>query len=245
MKALILAAGRGSRLGNLTDDGPKCLLKLWGKTLLEWQLAAFRDGEIEEVGVVRGYKRDSLSRFGLSFFENEEWAATNMVSSLVCADSWLTRDTCIVSYADIVYSGEVIRKIKNSPGDIAITYNTQWLKLWSQRFANPLEDVENFQITSTGDLTLIGGRAMTLDSVQGQYMGVLKFTPKGWLAVQEYLNSIFPVQVKKLDMTSLLSVLLKRGVKIHCEAIEGNWYEVDNESDLRLYESWPVPFHEA
>ena len=68
MKAIILAAGRGSRMKSLTDEQPKCLIELRGKTLLEWQLGALREAGIAEIGIVTGYKRELLSNRGLVEF---------------------------------------------------------------------------------------------------------------------------------------------------------------------------------
>ena len=54
MKAIILAAGRGSRMKNLTDEIPKCMLEFRGKPLIEWQLASLRSAGINEIGIVTG-----------------------------------------------------------------------------------------------------------------------------------------------------------------------------------------------
>lgn len=104
MKAIILAAGRGSRMKSLTDERPKCMVELRGKTLLEWQLAALRDAGIREIAIVTGYKRELLAEQGLVEFHNPRWAQTNMVSSLACAEAWLQDEPSIVSYSDIFYS---------------------------------------------------------------------------------------------------------------------------------------------
>lgn len=82
MKAIILAAGRCSRMKDLTDDRPKCLVELRGKPLLEWQLIALRAAGISEIAIVTGYKRELLCNRGLHEFHNPRWADTNMVSSL-------------------------------------------------------------------------------------------------------------------------------------------------------------------
>ena len=60
MRAVILAAGHGSRLGNLGDDRPKCLVELEGKPLIKHQITALRRGGVQEIGVVRGYRGDML-----------------------------------------------------------------------------------------------------------------------------------------------------------------------------------------
>ena len=104
MRAIILAAGRGSRMGHLTRASPKCLLEFRGKTLLDWQIDAIRSAGIEKIAIVTGYRRDLLLDRGLVEFHNERWAETNMVVSLSRASSWLREAPCVVSYSDIFYS---------------------------------------------------------------------------------------------------------------------------------------------
>ena len=97
MKAIILAAGRGSRMRELTNERPKCLVELKGKSLLDWQLEALREAGIKKIAIVTGYKREMLAYRGLVEFHNTRWAETQMVSSLACAAHWLKTGPCIVS----------------------------------------------------------------------------------------------------------------------------------------------------
>ncbi|WP_309601969.1 phosphocholine cytidylyltransferase family protein [Sphingomonas sp.] len=60
MKAIILSAGQGSRLGHLTDDRPKCLIEFGGKSLLDWQLDTLADNGVDEVVVVTGFRDDQI-----------------------------------------------------------------------------------------------------------------------------------------------------------------------------------------
>ncbi len=77
MKAIILAAGRGSRLLSLTDDRPKCLVELYGKPLLDWQIKALRDAGIQDITVVRGYLKDKITG-EFETLENPRWFKTNI-----------------------------------------------------------------------------------------------------------------------------------------------------------------------
>ena len=81
MRAVILAAGRGSRMGPFGDDRPKCLIELAGKPLIERQIAALLRGGVEEIGVVRGYRAEMIKYPNVSYFANQRWAETNMVMS--------------------------------------------------------------------------------------------------------------------------------------------------------------------
>lgn len=237
MRALILAAGRGSRLKDITAEKPKALTPLAGKPLLQWQLDALHGAGIKEVAIVRGYKAETLSFAEATFFENKNWAATNMVSSLLCADEWLTKKDCIVSYSDIVYPYSTAEQLAHSKGDIVISYNTQWLEVWQARFEDPLGDAETFRIDDKGMLLEIGKKANHLSEIQGQYMGLLKFTTHGWKMISDFLKRQPEEKVAKTDMTSLLQQLLTAGIPIATVAVAGKWYEVDNENDLQVYTS--------
>lgn len=224
-------------MGGLTDNSPKCLARLGGKTLLELQMTALRAGGIERIAIVTGWQGGQLAGRGAELFENPRWAETNMVMSLACAAPWLRTGTCVVSYSDIFYSASAVMALIETPGDIAITYDPEWLSLWSRRFENPLEDAETFQINAEGRITDIGRRAASLDEIKGQYMGLLRFTPQGWAAVEELLSTLSQEARDKLDMTSLLQRLIKGGTAVRGMPISCAWGEVDSATDLSLYEA--------
>tara|TARA_Y100001968_G_scaffold169982_1_gene155614 strand:- start:628 stop:1362 length:735 start_codon:yes stop_codon:yes gene_type:complete len=239
MKAIILAAGRGSRMNALTDSLPKCRTILHGKELIQWQLDSLSIGGIEEVALVRGYLAETF-QFDITYFENERWSQTNMVSSLLSANSWLRQHNCIVSYSDIVFSDDAVERLAASHGDIVITFDPNWSDLWSRRFADPLSDAETFKLDE-GRVIEIGSKASTLDEIEGQYMGLLKFTPAGWSRIADYLESLSTEIVDSMDMTSLLQNLIQAGVQINATPIKDRWFEVDSESDLLLYEREEKP----
>ena len=234
-RGLILAAGRGSRMGSLTEAVPQCLTPLGGQPLLEWQLAAMRGAGLDTVGVVRGYKAHLLDSHPVVPFDNARWAETNMVASLACAASWLRTATVIVSYSDIFYPASAVASLLASPADMAVTYDPDWLTLWAQRFADPLSDAETFRLDGRR-IAEIGRRAAHLDEIQGQYMGLLKFTPRGWSSVETYLRTLPPERQDRLDMTSLLAALIEAGQTIEGVPFHGQWGEIDSASDLALYE---------
>lgn len=237
MKAIILAAGRGSRMGSATDDVPKCLLPLGGRPLLEWQTEALHAAGISLIGLVRGYKADLLQAYPLFFFDNPDWSGTNMVASLFQAADWLRQGPVVVSYSDIFYSAETIRTLMLASGNIALSYDPNWLSLWSKRFPDPLSDAETFRLDG-GRVCEIGKKTQDLASIQGQYMGLLKFTPTGWKAVEEYCHHLPADLLNTLDMTSLLSALIENGAIVEAIPVSGRWGEVDQKSDLELYEPW-------
>jgi L-glutamine-phosphate cytidylyltransferase len=238
MRAVILAAGRGSRLGHLGDDRPKCLVELDGKPLIERQVAALRLGGVDEIGVVRGYRAEMIDLPGLSYFANERWAETNMVRSLATAAPWLSSGPVIVSYADIFYRSELVRGLASAPGQLVVSYDRAWRGLWTRRFADPLADAETFRINGAGRLLEIGGKTTRIEDIEGQYMGLLKFTPPAWAVVEELIGALDGLQRDRLDMTGLLRRLLAgKEVPISTFATDGHWGEIDNPEDVALYQN--------
>lgn len=219
----------------LTAHKPKCLVEIAGRPLLEWQCDALHAAGISDVAVVRGYRAESLAGPGYALLENPRWANTNMVSSLLCADAWLRGGECVVSYSDIVYHPEVVRALIESRQDLSITYDRLWRALWSERFEDPLADAETFRCDDRGRLLEIGGRSSSMDQIQGQYMGLLKFTPGGWERIVEFLQTLTPAGRDALDMTGLLARLMDAGVQIQAVPVDGRWCEVDSDEDLAMY----------
>jgi choline kinase len=232
-KAIILAAGRGSRMGSETSDKPKCLTVLNNKTLLEWQLSSLKQAGINDVELVTGYKSELLKQYASQTHLNPDWAKTNMVSSLFCAPPPLS--DIIISYSDIVYSSEHIDKLKKSKHDIVITADMDWFKLWSLRFINPLEDAETFSY-SGNSLVSIGQKTDDLKAIQAQFMGLLKLTQKGWIILFNIFQKFPDDQRRKMDMTTLLAHLLEYKVHVGIEFIEGKWCECDTYDDVLVYE---------
>lgn len=242
IKAIILAAGRGSRMKNLTDNIPKCLVKLHNKALLHWQLESILSAGItaDNIAIISGYQREKIQEqcalFQCKEFHNERWAETNMVYTLSCAKNWLQNNICIVSYSDIFYEKLAVELLINDNNDLSLTYDKNWLNIWKKRFENPLDDAETFKIDSQGYLLEIGNKPESINDIQGQYMGLLKFTPKSWNYIENLRSKLSKNESDNMHMTGTLQRIISEN-KIKIKAIEynGKWGEIDNENDLNCY----------
>ena len=237
MKGIILAAGRGSRMGVVTNDLPKCQIVVAGKTLLDWQLGSLKSAGISQVAVVTGYKSDYLQSPLYETFHNPRWDETNMLVSLMTADTWLSQFPCVISYADILYHPDIVRSLYNDSEHITITYDLMWESLWRLRFSNPLSDAETFKVDDGDYLVTIGQRAQCISEIQGQYMGLIKTTPDSWKVIKELILELTSKQLDRLDMTGMFAGLLERCCPIKAIAISGRWCEVDSSNDLFVYEN--------
>lgn len=237
VRGIILAAGRGSRMGRFTSQQPKCLSQVRGKSLLSRAVATMQEAGVADIAVVTGYRNDLLAPFGLREFHNAEWARSNMVYSLIHASPWLMRDDCIVSYGDIFYRPSAVKSLMETPADIALTYDPDWLRLWSMRAEDPLADAETFRLRSDGTISEIGGKPTVVSEVEGQYMGLLKFTPTGWVQVVQGAHDV-GLKLDETSMTGMLQqLILKQSLQVRGVMYQDGWGEVDTEADLAIYES--------
>ena len=236
MRAIILAAGRGRRMKELGDQIPKCLIKLQGKPLLEYQLSALRQAGITEIALVTGYRSEMFLDYDLAKFQNTRWAETNMVESLCCAEEWLQTEPCIVSYSDIFYEVPAVKCLIDNQDLLALTYDPNWLELWARRFADPLSDAETFRLGSEHELSEIGKKPNSTEEIQGQYMGLLRITPRGWTEILRLRARLSPLERDNIHMTGILQMVLEeKKIAITALPYSDKWGEVDSLNDLLLY----------
>lgn len=239
MKIIILAAGRGSRLLHLTDSIPKCLVSLANHSLLDRCLYSLEQANIkqEDIVIVTGYKKEQIEqKVKVKTLHNAMWNQGNMVRSLLEAKQYLINETCLVVYSDIVFSANVITKVLNTTQDLVLPSYTHFWELWEQRCDNPFEDLESFEFDSNMLLTDIGQRVTTKDRIQGQFMGIIKFTPNSWANTQKILDTMTDEQILKLDCTSLLQKLIAAKQQITVLPTNDLWLECDSVDDIKLYE---------
>ncbi len=237
MKAIILAAGEGTRLRPYTLECPKCMIEIDGKSLIDRQLSVLGNREISEVIIIGGYKIEMLEGKGNKIIENPRYYETNMVSTLFSAEEELN-GTLIISYGDIVYSKEVLELLLDSEADVSVVIDKDWESYWRGRNDNPLDDAETLKIAKNGDILEIGQKPDNLEEIEGQYIGLMKFTSKGisqikstFLSIKEN-KSLLSKSVDEAYMTDLLQAAIDLGIPVTPVFINGGWVEVDTVKDM-------------
>jgi choline kinase len=241
MKAIIIAAGLGSRLRPYTKSLPKSLVKIGSKTILEWQLKVFNALKINNINLIIGYKKEKFKDKKLNFFLNKNFRNNNILESLFCAKKILKND-CIISYSDIIFETNIVKKLKSSKSDISILVDKNWKKIYKGRTKHPISQAENVYFNKKLDLKKVGKNLGEKES-NGEFIGMLKLSKKGCgifkryyrIAKLNYKNKKFfnATSFKKAYLTDFFSYLLENNVKIKCVVIKNNWMEIDTVQDFK------------
>lgn len=243
-RAVILAAGFGSRLMPLTSDRPKGMVSLLGMPMLARQVAVLRKQGINDISIVGGYLAQRLHTLGLPVISNPAYDTTNMVESLMCARALMdgTQDL-IMAYGDIVYEPDVLEALLRGHGDVVVTADRGWRRLWSARMDNYAADVETFRLREDGGVAELGRRPKSLDEVEAQYIGLVRFPASSHARLLAFYDGLdrqaiydgqpFP----KMYMTSFIQQLIDAGWNVRPALIENGWLEVDTLEDLHRYET--------
>lgn len=243
VKAIILAAGMGTRMKHMTKSLPKCLaIQFEGKTLLQTQVETLRACGITEIVVVRGYQGSKIQFPGGRYVWNEDYQNNNILGSLMCAAEELVGDV-IISYSDIWYEDSVLKKLLRSDNDIAIGVDIDWKDYYEGRKEHPIEEAENVIFDSDNHVIKIGKIGASGVEVHGEFIGIMKLTHRGCELIKEhygraqllYAGKKFQraQEFTKAYLTDLLQDMADLGVPIHCEIIGSKWKEIDTIEDFQ------------
>lgn len=242
IRAIILAAGFGSRLMPYTADRPKGMVELVGFSLLERQLMVMANAGLSDVIMVGGYRSEELAAFAFPVVVNDHYEITNMVSSLMCAREYLDgRKDVIIAYSDIVYEKRVLKMLLDTPGDLVVVADRNWRDLWEARMEAPLEDAETFRVNEAGHIVEFGRKAESFSDIQGQYTGLIKISAARQTELLEFYDGLKTGGVYEgqsyagMYLTGFIQLLIDEGWAVSSAWIENGWLEVDTVDDLQRY----------
>ena len=241
-KALIIAAGLGSRLKKHTENLPKCMLDFGGKTLLQRQLEAYKKCDIKNISLIKGYKKDKIKYKGIKYFENNDYKNNNILNSIFYAEEFIAGNI-IISYSDILFDSSVVQRTLESDHDISVVVDIDWRGYYVGRKDHPISEAENVIFNSNNEVEKIGKINTGNQEVHGEFIGMIKLSNHGTEIFKEHfhrLKKIYwnkPFQrskvFQKAYLTDFIQELVDIGVKVHCVIIESGWKEIDTVEDYK------------
>ncbi|MBA30893.1 MAG: hypothetical protein CL905_03465 [Dehalococcoidia bacterium] len=245
MKAIILAAGLGSRLGSLGKNTPKGMITVFGKTLLERQIEIFQNCGINDITIVTGHNSNSINFPNVNYIKNNNYATTNMNESLFCAREKFD-DSILISYSDIIYEQKIIEQLLQSKFDFSIGIRLNWKESYENRLQHPLSEAENVIIENQKIIYLRKNLlTCTQDQKIGEFLGLMKLTKKG---SNELLNKYLELKqnhtktfhssesLEKAYLTDMLQEMIDSGSTLNPVILNHLWFEIDTTEDLKRAE---------
>lgn len=230
--AVILAAGRGSRLQSETDAVPKCLTKVGGRTLLEHQLEHLHDAGISRICVVAGYQAQAVQDAvgdAADIIYNDLWASTNSLYSLSLCREWVCGPV-IIKNCDVMVDAEAIRRLCANDGSTFLYDSLSG------------DDAEHMKVELNGGRLTAMSKVLEADRVCGENVGILKFDGNAvrflFREAEAALRTLGRKHWQAVAVERLCEIVPVRGVDI-CDL---PWIEIDYPEDLEMARRtvWPA-----
>jgi len=241
MQAVILAAGMGKRLKDLTKDNTKCMIKVNGVTLIERMLSMLDEHNLSRIVIVIGYKGSKLKQFistldiktPVVYITNDIYDRTNNIYSLALAKDWLQKEDTLLLESDIIFERSVLDAILNDPRETLALVDKY--ESWMDGTCVKLSDndtIESFVSKSGFNFTDIKDYFKTVNIYKfsshfsrTHYVPFLEAYQKA-LGENEYYEQVLRV-ITMLD-----------DPEIQAKRLNGEkWYEIDDIQDLDIAES--------
>jgi choline kinase len=227
MKALILAAGMGTRLKPLTNDSPKSLITVAGKTIFENQINNLYKNGINEIIIVTGYKADAISNIVNKKFpevhviENINYATTNNMYSAYMARTALKDCEFLMMNADVFFDASIIYELLRFNAKNAIVTD----------FGNFLD--ESMKVVERDERLVQISKEILKENALGSSIDIYKFSEEGGTAFfNKCAHYIEVLNNNNLWSEVALNDILSEVVFKACP-VNGRWIEIDTLADLQ------------
>jgi L-glutamine-phosphate cytidylyltransferase len=229
MKAVILAAGQGTRIRSVHGERPKCLIEVDGSTILDHQLEALSKAGVYEVAIVVGYQKEQIinhvrvhshRKQRIDFIENPAYALCNNIYSLWLALDWVRGDNFIVLNADVIFDA-----------DILITATRPYAPI--SMIVDPLWRDETMKVIIDDDRVIEMSKKISRKEFSGTYIGITVFSKSVQNQFFDKMDNLIGAGRVNDFFNVAVQELANEGVHVGFTSTEGSaWAEIDDPIDL-------------
>ena len=256
MKGIIVAAGVGSRLGELTKNTPKSLIEINGKSILERQIFAFKKSGITDITVIIGPHAEKYSFEGISFIHDDSYLEHDILSSFMLTRKIINDDT-IVSYGDVVFDENILRPLINFKGLIGLGIDFDWEKNYEGLSKELKLEATVAQVRNQICIKIVDGRELkskdqaileitdSKNEKLGEFVGLMKLSKEGGEIFTEKYEKLIKTSTGPFHeansladayFTDMLQELIESNVDITPISVNGKWCEIDTMQDVKRAE---------
>ncbi|KAF0116783.1 MAG: phosphoenolpyruvate phosphomutase [Rhodospirillaceae bacterium] len=231
VRAVVLAASRGSQLAALTVDRPKCMLDVRGEPLLKRLVRSLTGAGIRGVTVVTGYRPEAVTLPDIDKITNTAHATTGEVASLACAGHTLDGE-CVVSYGDILFRDYILSALLNAAGDIVLAVDSGTpegeIKRSPDLVRCTLPPSRDYLDDRPVELQFISS-TLARDHACGEWIGLARLSEKGAALVRTELAAMeADGTLATASLPELFNRLVAKGHPPRIVYITGHWLDVND-----------------
>ena len=242
MKAIFIAAGEGSRMGDLTFDTPKPLIEVNGRSILERQTSLLKKFGINEILVITGPFPNKYNFKNVSYVNDQNFKKHDQLGSLGTAINEIYDDVLII-FADIIFDESILEQVCNNNSNVVIAVDMDWEK-YRIRNENPIDDADKVSIYDKTVKRIFKQKTNDDDkSSIGEFIGLMKLNPIGAQKFREIFSNLEKTHNGKFHdaesftsakLVDFLQEMIEHEIIIHPEIIHGKWCEIDTIQDLEI-----------
>ena len=243
MKAIILAAGYSSRLGNQFEDMPKGLLDINGKSIIQRQITLFHEKKIDEIIIVTGPNSDKFNFEDVTYVEDKNYGENEVLGSLMATKNLMNTEI-IMTYSDILFDKAILDQVLNFQDNIGVATEMNWLPTYQNRSQHPLSQADNVLIKNGKITEIRKNMAKYLKNENlGEFFGIMHLSSAGaknFVKVYDRLvkSHTGPFHdapsLKKAYLTDMLQELIDLNFDVKPILCKGVWREIDTPEDLEI-----------
>ena len=241
MNAIIIAGGNSTRIRPLSNEIPKTMIEIYGKSILERQIELFQRYGISDITVVTGYQSEKINLPNITCIKNEKYKSTNVNEGLFCAKAKLN-DSVVIAYGDLMFEYEVLERILNFKGDIGVGVRLNWKPHYKGRTLHPISEAENVVIENNKIVKIRKNISKCeKNQIIGEFIGIMKLSKNASdILVQKYLELEKShigkfhnaPSLKQAYITDMLQEIIDSDYLVEPVIIEGKWCEIDTIQDI-------------
>lgn len=234
-RAIILAASRGSEMGEVTAGIPKAMVPIGGTPLLHKLVTQFRAAGVRRAVVIRGYAADKVQAPDVEFVDNEAFEDTGELLSLSKAAEHLTGDV-VISFGDILFRKHILNNLLAEQNDIVIAVDAAWQRRHgSAGYTDYVTATRPYSLRYDEEEAFLTAAGPNLNpaSIHGEWIGLIKTTARGSEIIAGALQELSArADFDKLRFDDLFKHLIAKQQPVQVLYITGHWLDVDDLDDL-------------
>ncbi len=236
IQAVILAAGRGSALHELTHDRPKAMISIGGKTLLDRLMRGLNRVGINKLTVIAGYKAEVINMPGINKCINADYDKGDELKTLLCAQDQFS-DEMLILYSDLLFREYILRDLIETNGEIVVVVDSALDNLNitgapDYAYCNKNDDRSPF--TPDIQLTRLSSHIDAPDKKpSGYWIGMIRVRKQGRRWIDAALDELKETKnFNQLTLPDLLNHLIKKRKPVNVHYIDGRWLDVNSLDDI-------------